>query len=148
MIPYKATVLCVSLLTSIMLVAPSALAAYVSIDGSVPIGVSAPMFPVNAQQCQEFSKSAAEQREVLVQWHDQCLEANRKGPTARKGAQCTAPACEAYHIGRDRFSKLASEEAAACFTAVTAKRAELYKSLGTEENPPPRQNSCRLHRST
>lgn len=117
----------VVLVIGLVLGAMPAHAAYVQLRGGSPLGVTPPIFPVNAQQCQEFAERSTEYRNKLAKWHDDCLKGSKAGPN--KG-QCSAPACEGYHVARDNFSKQSNEEATACYDAVSSQRANLSSSLG------------------
>jgi hypothetical protein len=108
-------------------------AAYVvAVSGMPPMGVSAPLNPVNGAQCEAFAKESNAYQNRIGEWHQQCLDDN-KGCSSNRGKQCSCAACEGLHVARDRFAKESHDEGKACFDAVSRVRQSIQASLETSE---------------
>lgn len=110
-----------------------AIAAYViPRPGMSPIGISPPMNPVNGAQCTAFAKESADYQSRLGEWHQQCLDSNKRCSRGSKG-ECSCAACEGLHVARDRFTRESLAEGKECFDAVSRNRQAIRDSAGTPE---------------
>lgn len=111
----------------------SATAAYViAVQGMPPGGVSPPLNPVNGAQCEAFARDSSVYQSRLGEWHQQCLDDNKRC-SSNRGGQCSCGACEGLHTARDRFAKESREEGTACFDAVSKARQAIHRSIDTPD---------------
>jgi hypothetical protein len=102
-------------------------AALVAAPGMQPISVIAPQYPVNYQQCGEFSATAFEYSKTLSKVHDDCVQKNIGGPG--NSGKCSARACEGFHLARDSFVAQVRDEASQCYAKVSAAKEEMANSI-------------------
>jgi hypothetical protein len=98
--------------------------------GMAPMGVSAPLSPVNGAECEAFVKESSSYQSRLSEWHQQCLDSNRN---CKAGKECSCGACEGLHTARSRFSSASSEEAKTCFGTVSKARQAIHQAIDTSD---------------